>query len=278
MQDLSAATNRAAEQAHCGIGKNMDKKHTLPEIISSLIKESQRLQLLAEELSALDSKANKSLTGEKTPNETSSPSQVRIIPFRPPACAMIAASSSLAGRFVPFSSDTACRAAQASLSRGCLEASPGKPLPQDVTDYRPLLQRNGLLLLSWDKRNTEMGERYTAYWVTSSGIPRFYASKSLPEKDFPLACPHHKSYAAEDGIEFYGQQAPQYIVHVAPGLMMNNPCHDSQRLDHIKTLKSLGSTVDFDYKYLLKTEKVKKRDPSSKKKKVQPISEPCDAI
>jgi len=134
-------------------------------------------------------------------------------------------------------------------------AIPGTLLPSEITDYRPYLQRNGLILLAWDKRETESGNRYTAYWVTSTGIPRFYASKPLSSKDFPSARPIQKSYAAEDGIEFYGQKAPLYIVHVAPELMKSNPRHGELRTTHIKILKSQGSKVDFNYQFLLKTEK-----------------------
>jgi len=132
---------------------------------------------------------------------------------------------------------------------------PGVFLPPGIPDFRPHLQRNGLILLAWDKRITEKGKLYSAYWVTSSGIPRYYASKPLRIQDFTSASPDHKSYAAEDGIEFYGQDAPAYIVHVAPELMMSNPRHVELRASHIKTLKRQGSKVDFNYKYLLKTDK-----------------------
>jgi len=144
-------------------------------------------------------------------------------------------------------------------------AAPGASLPSGVNDFRPVLQRNGLILLGWDKRFNETGERYTAYWVTSAGTPRFYASKPLLLKDFPFANPDHKSYAAEDGIEFYGQKAPDYIVHVAPDLMMSNPKHKELRTAHINMLKSLGSKVNFNYKYLLKTEKKRKPDNPNNK-------------
>ena len=142
-------------------------------------------------------------------------------------------------------------------------ALPGKTLPSFVTDYRQNLQRDGLILLAWDKRLTEMGDRYTAYWVTSIGIPRYYASKPLCQNEFLTACPDHKSYAAEDGIEFYGQKAPVYLVHVAPELMMSNPLHRELRMSHISTLKRYGCKVNFNYKFLLKNEK--KRKASSRK-------------
>jgi hypothetical protein len=134
-------------------------------------------------------------------------------------------------------------------------ALPGIPLPSNIPDYRLMLQRDGLILLAWDKRLTEKGDRYTAYWVTSIGIPRFYASKPLSLIDFFNAHPDHKSYAAEDGIEFYGQNAPDFMVHVAPELMMSNPQHRELRSEHIKKLKYQGYKANFNYKYLLKTEK-----------------------
>jgi hypothetical protein len=137
-------------------------------------------------------------------------------------------------------------------------AAPGSVLPPGIPDFRTVLQRNGLILLGWDKRFNESGERYTAYWVTSTGTPRFYASKPLLPADFPFANPDHKSYAAEDGIEFYGEKAPDYIVHVAPDLMMSNPRHRELRAVHIEMLKLQGSKVNFNYKYLLKTEKNRK--------------------
>lgn len=136
-----------------------------------------------------------------------------------------------------------------------ISGRPGSPLPPGIPDFRGALQRDGLILLAWDKRGTESGERYTAYWVTSTGTPRFYASKPLAFEEFPAAQPHHKSYAAEDGIEFYGQKAPEYIVHAAPELLISNPAHRELRSIHIDTLKREGSGVDFGYQYLLTRER-----------------------
>jgi len=138
---------------------------------------------------------------------------------------------------------------------GIVLAPPGALLPSGITDYRHALARNGLILLSWDKRCTEMGDRYTAYWVTSSSVMRYYASKPLAAEEFSSSRPDHKSYAAEDGIEFYGQEPPVFIVHVAPELMMNNPQHKELRNAHIEVLQRSGSALDFEYRYLLKTDK-----------------------
>jgi hypothetical protein len=164
-------------------------------------------------------------------------------------------------KIIPFpglyNRDTNLDHPQAKKPRGLTPtlALPGIPLPSNIPDYRLTLQRDGLILLAWDKRRTETGDRYTAYWVTSIGIPRFYASKPLCLAEFSHARPDHKSYAAEDGIEFYGQEAPEYLVHIAPELMMSNPRHRELRSEHIKKLKHQGYKTNYNYKYLLKTEK-----------------------
>ena len=141
---------------------------------------------------------------------------------------------------------------------GLILARPGERISEPVPDFRSKLQRDGLILLSWDKRFCEKGTLYTAYWVTSSGILRYYASPALFIEDFVRAMPNRKSYAAEDGIDFYGEAGPEYIVHVAPELMMSSSQKLRQRPEHIKRLKKLGIKVDFDYSFLLKTERKKK--------------------
>lgn len=142
---------------------------------------------------------------------------------------------------------------------GPILARPGEKLLETIPDFRPLLQRDGLILLSWDKRFCAKGARYTAYWVTSHGILRYYASPALSFEIFPEAIPNRKSYAAEDGIDFYGEPGPLYIVHVAPELMMSSNQKLAQRPEHIKKLKALGIEIDFDYSFLLTTERKKSR-------------------
>lgn len=139
-------------------------------------------------------------------------------------------------------------------------ARPGEPLPLSIPDFRFALQRDGLILLSWAKRHTETGERYTAYWVTSQGINRYYASEDLEAGRFASAMPVRKSYAAEDGIEFYGQNNLAYIVHVAPDLMISSRQAGDKRPEHIKKLRNLGMKTDYSYRFLLTRER-KKQPP-----------------
>lgn len=288
--------------------KKMEKKQNLPEILSGLMDQTQKLRDLSAQVSQLEShitkladelkKSNQGLdileelsagSAAKTPvlidfnnyevsggNNTRfsrNGNQFSISKFTKgqpvinecfPAVSKVSARNSSNIIYFPGSKLVPNRKIRtipysprknSFLSLAPFLAMPGMPLPEYVTDYRPHLQRNGLILLAWDMRETETGDRYTAYWVTSTEIPRFYASKPLASLDFPSAQPKHKSYAAEDGIEFYGQEAPSYIVHVAPDLMKNNPRHGELRTEHIKLLKSQGSNMDFNYKFLLKTGK-----------------------
>jgi hypothetical protein len=137
-----------------------------------------------------------------------------------------------------------------------ITARPGEPLPQGIPDYRPLLQRDGLILLSWAKRNHH---QYTAYWVTSIGVPRYYASRNVEEGKLAGARPDNKSCAADDGMEYYGQKAPEYMVHVAPELIDRNVWRGGDpRPEHIRKLQALGMEVNFNYRYLLTAERRKR--------------------
>jgi hypothetical protein len=76
---------------------------------------------------------------------------------------------------------------------------------------------------------------------------------------FASAVPVRKSYAAEDGIEFYGQDNPAYVVHVAPDLMISSREGGDKRPEHIKTLRNLGMKADYSYRFLLTRERKKRR-------------------
>ena len=221
----------------------MKKTRKLSDITAELIYLADQISLLKSSINIITGKLGTIDRDMETLESVSADSgnSAKIIPFP--------------GSFNNAATDKLFDPRRKEFTSSPVQAAPGKPLPTGFFDYRPHLQRDGLILLAWDMRTTEMGELYTAYWVTSTGITRYYASKPLPSGDFTFARPNHKSYAAEDGIEFYGQEAPDYLVHVAPELMMSNPRHVEQRQIHVEKLKLQGSKVDFNYKFLLKTEK-----------------------
>ena len=238
----------------------MRKTKKPSEITMELVGLAQNLQDIANHVSMLEEKIVKlPVEFRQNGNAFGITDFSRVLRRHEPAASALS-------NIIPFSRFSVCDNSSTGLNN-CLPEPPfaakpllgipGRPLPSDIPDCRPLLQRDGLILLAWDKHATENGELFTAYWVTSIYVPRFYASKRFFLKDFHSANPDHKSYAAEDGIEYYGQSAPAYLVHVAPELMKSNPKHRDLRVDHINMLKRLGSQVNFNYKYLLQTEKKK---------------------
>jgi hypothetical protein len=207
-----------------------------------LAEQARKLRLLSEETVFLERQISR-LAGhidEMKKEDIPAKGRSNIIPF-PPRGTMVNAAFA-AGLKYPA-------------RPGPIMARPGAPLPQGVPDYRPLLQRDGLILLSWAKRNRN---QYTAYWVTSTGVPRYYASRNVEEGSLARARPDNKSCAADDGKEYYGQKNPEYMVHVAPELIDRNVWRgEDPRPEHIRKLQALGSKVNFNYRYLLTAERRK---------------------
>jgi hypothetical protein len=245
-------------------GQKMDKLQYLIEIVQDLLKELKKIDRELDKFEELE--AVSLLKVQNTAISELKNSEINTVPHSP---SNIIPFPGKKGFFTPKNTkrESSNYGNEGFFVSKPLIAAPGEALPPNIHDYRPLLQRDGLILLAWDKRITEKGELYTAYWVTSAGVARFYASKPHSPDDFFLAQPDHKSYAAEDGIEFYGQEAPAYIVHIAPELMMNNPRHRELRQAHIETLRQQGNIADFNYKYLLKT--AKKHGLSNNKEKAE---------
>jgi hypothetical protein len=241
--------------------KNIEKKQVLPQLRALLMDRAKVLKDLSDQAHCLENQIvkiagqlyeiEKESAGKKPDSETGArPREERksnIIPF-----------PGSFGR--PVLSDPPKHQGTGGFSfQVPILARPGSPLPLSIPDFRLALQRDGLILLSWAKRHTEMGERYTAYWVTSQGITRYYASEDLPAEHFASAVPVRKSYAAEDGIEFYGQNNLAYIVHVAPDLMISNRQAGDKRPEHIKKLRNLGMKADYSYRFLLTRERKRRR-------------------
>jgi len=134
-----------------------------------------------------------------------------------------------------------------------IDGGPGKSLPDGCPDYRPLLQRDGLILLGWEERPTRRGPRWRVYWVTSTGTRRCYASRDVEEKDLSEARPDFRSQGFGENPE--GLSIPVCIVHTAPELLRGRD--PDLRKEHIRELLALGVPVNFDYRYLLGVERRK---------------------
>jgi hypothetical protein len=242
----------------------MEKMQTLPQIREVLMDRARALQELSDQALYVEKQIVK-IAGQLTRIENTLNDKNAALSKERPFF------GERKSNIIPFPVRNVAPAGRGSSQFGYLVpilARPGEALPYTIPDFRGMLQRDGLILLSWAKKHTEMGERYTAYWVTSQGINRYYASADLDASHFTSAIPVSKSYAAEDGIEFYGQNSPAYIVHVAPELMMSRRQAEDQRPEHIKKLQALGTGADYNYHFLLT--KKRKRAALRKKEKILP--------
>jgi len=120
------------------------------------------------------------------------------------------------------------------------EVMPDEPMPEGYPDYRPLLQRDGLILWAW-----EIYKDYTRIiWLLSNRTMRKYQTRIYDEIDSELlstVCPDEQY-----NVDHWGHRVPDYIFYAAPpGLSVNT------RTAFIKRLKTVGVSSNFDYEYSL---------------------------
>jgi hypothetical protein len=142
-----------------------------------------------------------------------------------------------------------------------ISAMPGDPFPFGHQDFRPLLQRDGLILLSWAlwedwEGDWSLDQRYIVTWLASRGRNLHYATKAIPRKELEKANPERKAdalfYRGIYGSYYFATNDPSekriadYLYLVAP---FDLDCKTIPAF--IKILKAQGSTVDFGYEFSL---------------------------
>jgi hypothetical protein len=148
-----------------------------------------------------------------------------------------------------------------------ISVMPEQAFPAGHRDLRPLLQRDGLILMSWavwqDWHNDESFlTRYIVTWVTSRGKARRYASGPAEEKELAEAVPGRRAdlyfyrgfYGGwYDMHEYSDERIADYVYLAAPFDLTRETVPG-----FIRVLKALGPTVDFDLDYSLGRERAKK--------------------
>jgi hypothetical protein len=147
---------------------------------------------------------------------------------------------------------------------------PEQAFPVGHRDLRPLLQRDGLILMSWAIWEDWYGDetllrRYIVNWVTSQGKARRCATKALEEKDLASAVPERKGdplfYRGAYGrvyandLHYYTEGTADYVYLAAPFDLTQKTIPS-----FIGVLKALGSTVNFDITYNLTQERAKRNE------------------
>jgi hypothetical protein len=137
---------------------------------------------------------------------------------------------------------------------------PEQAFPIGHRDLRPLLQRDGLILLSWAIWEDWYGDenflrRYIVTWVTSRGKANHYATKAVEERELAAAVPERRG----DPLFYRGAYGSRYDLHdysdrtIADYLYLAAPFDLGRDTipGFIRVLKALGSTVDFDHVFSL---------------------------
>lgn len=131
-----------------------------------------------------------------------------------------------------------------------IEAPYGSPLPDSYPDFREALQRNGLLLILWEKRIGKEGTFYNVLWAKSCGGRRYTAwSGNVREEEIPYVMP-------DDNTD-YSYNSPKlktvYTVKVAPEDVLHGPISELPK--YVQSLKDFGIKVDFEYNFNFAVEK-----------------------
>jgi hypothetical protein len=135
-----------------------------------------------------------------------------------------------------------------------ISALPDEAIPAEYPDFRPLLQRDGLILLGWSfwDKHPARGTGFEVNWITSAPNHRRYSSSLIKVKDpmdgvKPAGLGNPFFSEGLYGRYNYPHQIPaKYVILCAPSDLnsRNIPAF-------VELLKASGLTVDFDYRFSL---------------------------
>jgi hypothetical protein len=137
---------------------------------------------------------------------------------------------------------------------------PEQAFPVGHRDLRPLLQRDGLILLSWaiwENWYDDGGflRRYIVTWVTSQGKARHYATKAVEEQELAGAVPermgdvlfYRGAYGSRYDLPHYSDEMIADYLYLAAPFDLDKKTIPG----FVRVLKALGSKVDFDHAFSL---------------------------
>jgi len=130
------------------------------------------------------------------------------------------------------------------------EVLPEEPMIEGYSDYRQILQRNGLFVYNWAVWK-EHG-LIVVNWIRSYGQMKQYASEFCTEQDLATITP------TRTGNSYYwtkyNGEEPDYIIYAAP----EDIRYDShKRSAYLTKLRAAGVTVNLDYEFTLTKQKYK---------------------
>ena len=116
-----------------------------------------------------------------------------------------------------------------------IEALPGETLPEGFTDYRPLLQRDGLILYKWEILKDRA---IKIVWIASNANRGMFKYQAITysENELKTICPYEK----------YSPCDKDFVIYAAPETLS-----PSIKKVFISTLQKSGVSVDFNYEFSL---------------------------
>jgi len=126
-----------------------------------------------------------------------------------------------------------------------IEVLPNESLPNGYTDYRPLLQRDGLIFYAWEVYE----DAIKIVWLTANRSMYKYQAFTDNESELKSLMPKKRYSENRYGYRQHDKE-PSLIIYTAPaGLTVYT------RNTFITLLKKFGVSVNFDYEFTLGSQK-----------------------
>jgi hypothetical protein len=126
-----------------------------------------------------------------------------------------------------------------------ISVMPEKAFPIGHQDFRPVLQRDGLILRGWSRWEEVAydGPRYVVHWVSVCN-GRLYITHFLTGAELETAKPQRQGRYLLDRVCWNDHVEADYIYFPAPERLS-----PAERPGFIQRLKAAGVTVDFSFHY-----------------------------
>jgi hypothetical protein len=126
-----------------------------------------------------------------------------------------------------------------------ISVMPEQAFPIGHQDFRPVLQRDGLILLGWSRWEEVRadGPRYVVHWLSVCNGRR-YATHFLTGIELETANPQQRGKYLLEMIKWDDRIEADYIYFVAPERL-----HKEETPGFIERLKTAGVMVDFTFHY-----------------------------
>jgi len=130
----------------------------------------------------------------------------------------------------------------------------GQALPEGIPDFREALQRDGLILICYQKLTSHEGTFYDVLWAQSGTKIRCTNwSGAIREECIPYVMPLDGIIDGYKNRDLRHSLKIAYTVNVAPENVLNGPL--SCFFEYVQSLKDAGMKNNFDYVFIFAAEK-----------------------